>query len=271
MTSKEAKFVNTVWEYFHKQGRHTLPWRQTTDPYLIAVSEIMLQQTQVDRVIPKYAVFVKKWPTVKALACTSLADVLILWQGLGYNRRAKSLHRCAQVVESEYGGIFPVDYHTLTKLPGIGPYTAGAISAFAYNKAVPMLETNIKTAYIHHFFKEQTMISDTDLRALVARTLDIEKPRLWYYALMDYGAHLKKTGYNNIAQTKTYKTQSTFKNSDRQLRGAIVRTLVANSCTRRKLHQILAMFTVTRIDAALTTLEAEGMIKKQGASYTLPI
>lgn len=155
----EKKFVKTVWEHYQRHGRRSLPWRRTKNPYYILVSEIMLQQTQVDRVIPKYTSFLKQF-TVKRLSEASLGDVLREWQGLGYNRRAKLLHQCAIQIGNEYKGKFPKTHAELMKLPGIGHYTAGAIMAFAYNSPVPIIETNIRTVFIHHFFHDATDISD---------------------------------------------------------------------------------------------------------------
>ena len=150
MTPK--KFKDTVWKYYREHGRSDLPWRKTTDPYRILVSEVMLQQTQVERVIPYYTRFLKKFPTVRALAKAPLSQVLIAWQGLGYNRRAKMLHEAAKEVVRGHGGLFPRTALELEKLPGVGPYTAHAVAAFAYNEDGICIETNIRTAVTHHFF-----------------------------------------------------------------------------------------------------------------------
>ncbi len=269
MTKKEQKFVEIVWEYYRRHGRHRLPWRRTKNPYRILVSEIMLQQTQVERVIPKYALFLKQFPTITALARAPLGEVLRAWQGLGYNRRAKMLHLCAQNIVNEYGGRFPKTHSALIALPGIGHYTAGAVIAFAYNEGISIIETNIRTAIIHRFFHDDTDVPDTDIQKYVARTLDTENPREWYYALMDYGAHLKKTIGNQNSRSKHYTKQSTFKNSDRQIRGAIVRYLSLNTATRKKLHAVLP-FEIDRIDAQIERLREEGMVVRNGHQYRLP-
>ena len=169
---REKEFVKTVWKYYRLQGRHDHPWRKTHDPYRILVSEMMLQQTQVGRVLPKYMAFLRKFGTVQKLSKASLGDVLREWQGLGYNRRAKMLHLCAQKVVSEYKGKFPKMHGELMKLPGIGHYTAGAVMAFAYNEAVPIIETNIRTAYIHHFFNDEVDVADATLMLLISDTVD---------------------------------------------------------------------------------------------------
>ena len=185
MTKKEREFQAFVLDWYAKCGRHDLPWRQDHDPYKILVSELMLQQTQVSRVVPKYQAFIMQYPTVKKLAKASLGDVLRLWQGLGYNRRAKFLLQCAQSVSGEYKGVFPTTYDEILKLPGIGPYTAAAICAFAYNQPVALIETNVRQVYIHHFFKRAEQVTDTQILEKVRRTLPTTQSRQWYAALMD--------------------------------------------------------------------------------------
>jgi A/G-specific adenine glycosylase len=127
-----------------REVQRDLPWRRTRDPYAILVSEVMLQQTQVDRVIPYYNRFLEQFPTARALADAPVAEVIKLWSGLGYNRRAVNLQRAAQAVVTEYGGEFPADPATLRKLPGLGPYTAGAVAAFAFERDVAFLDTNMR-------------------------------------------------------------------------------------------------------------------------------
>ena len=164
-----------------------MPWRTTRDPYSILVSEIMLQQTQVERVKTKYTEFLAAFPTIESLASSLLTDVLRTWQGLGYNRRAIALKRCAEEIVSRYSGQFPRDTAELETLPGIGPYTARAVAAFAFGMAEPLIETNIRTVFIHFFFHGRDRVSDREIMPLVARTLDRHNPREWYYALMDFG------------------------------------------------------------------------------------
>ena len=174
-----SRFKKTIWNYYKKHGRHDLPWRKTKDPYKILVSEVMLQQTQVNRVIEKYKSFLKKFPTVKALAQAPLKEVLLEWQGLGYNRRAKYLKLCAEKVIHEHEGTFPKTVKELTALPGIGPATAGDILAFAYNIPVPVIETNIRSVFIHFFpapprlRRASPLISDKELLPLIEKTLDM--------------------------------------------------------------------------------------------------
>ncbi|MBV9349402.1 MAG: hypothetical protein JO026_01495, partial [Patescibacteria group bacterium] len=227
--SKEA-FRKTVYLHYRKKGRHSLPWRKTKDPYRILVSEMMLQQTQVDRVLPKYRTFLKKFPDMHALAEAPLGSVLKEWQGLGYNRRAKFLHDAAKEIMKTYRGRFPKTHGELVGLPGIGTYTASAIRAFAWNEPEIFIETNIRTAFIHYFFTKRHNIRDAELAALLATTLDKKNPREWHYALMDYGAFIKKNEGNASRRSAHHAKQEPFKGSDREVRGAILRLLSSGSC-----------------------------------------
>ena len=270
MIRLEKEFVKTVLGYYQSKGRHDLPWRKTHNPYEILVSEMMLQQTQVDRVIPKYEAFLKKYPTEQRLSKASLADVLKLWQGLGYNRRAKMLLVCAQMVVVDFKGAFPTSEQELLKLPGVGPYTAKAILAFAYNKPSVLIETNVRSVYLHHFFKDVSDVSDIDLLPYISRTCDTKNPREWYYALMDYGSYLKKEFGNPNSKSKHYAKQSTFKNSDRQIRGAIIRVLTEHTVSRAQLLTLLSAFEDIRVDAQIEKLKSEGMVVYQKGKYLLP-
>lgn len=269
MNKKEQKFVEVVWGYYRRHGRRSLPWRLTTNPYRILVSEIMLQQTQVDRVIPKYTAFLKMFPSLATLTRAPLGDVLREWQGLGYNRRAKMLHECAQTITNDYRGRLPRTQAELVSLPGIGHYTAGAILAFAYGEGVPIVETNIRTVYLHHFFHDTHDVTDVAVLKCVTRTLDNENAREWYYALMDYGAHLKKTIPHQNSRSRHYTKQSPFQNSDRQLRGAILRCLTKKPYIKMTLVRELS-FEQDRIEAQLKKLVDEGMILKKRNQFLLP-
>jgi A/G-specific adenine glycosylase len=269
LNTSEREFVQYVRHFYRTQGRHTLPWRQTHDPYHIAVSEIMLQQTQVDRVVPYYERFVAEFPTVQALASAPLRDVLVLWQGLGYNRRAKLLRECAQTVLQKNGGRFPQLHNDLISLPGIGSYTAGAIMAFAFNAAVPIIETNIRTVYLHHFFSQSEKVHDRDLVLYVQKTLDRRNPRAWYAALMDYGAYLKKVKKIRSTQSVHHVKQKPFRGSDREIRGAIIRLVATTPSTKHRIVKMLPHST-KRINLQLSALEKEGLIARSGTSYVLP-
>ena len=270
LTKLENQFIKTVWDFYQTQGRHDLPWRKTKDPYKIVVSELMLQQTQVTRVIPKYKEFLKHFPTVAKLASAPLGDVLKAWQGLGYNRRAKFLWQAAQSVQNEYKGKWPKTFLELKNLPGIGTYTAGAVMNFAYNEPVPLIETNVRTVYIHHFFKDTENVSDKELLPIIERTLDTTNPREWNWALMDYGSYLKSTIGNVSTKSKTYKKQSNFKESNRYVRGAIIRALSNDSYTEINLLKILSEIEPDRLKLQLKHLLEETLIVKVNRTYQLP-
>jgi A/G-specific adenine glycosylase len=204
-----AHFQRQVLQHYRRHGRD-LPWRATRNPYHILVSEVMLQQTQVDRVIPKYLAFLARFPDVAALAGSSLKEVLGAWQGLGYNRRAQSLHAAARAVMLEHGGRLPDSCEGLQSLPGIGRYTASAVCVFAYNQPRVFIETNIRAVYIHTFFPDADGVTDAALAAYVAATLYARNPRRWYNALMDYGVWIKKH-HGNPAKAPTTRAKALLK------------------------------------------------------------
>jgi A/G-specific adenine glycosylase len=268
---KIASFQETVRTFYQEHGRHDLPWRQAEadgsfDPYKILVSEIMLQQTQVARVIPKYLAFLSKFPNVEELAQAKPGNVLAAWNGLGYNRRARFLWQTAQRVSQEFGGAFPNNLKQLITLPGVGPNTAGAIMAYAFNEPAVFIETNIRTVFIHHFFKDQANIPDKVILELVNKTLDREQPRCWYWSLMDYGSYLKQTVGNLNQYSKSYTKQSKFEGSRRQLRGRIIKLLIGQTMT---LHQLNAVVDDARLGGVLEDLVREGIIQKSGNQYVL--
>jgi len=268
LRKEEKKCINDIWNHYRTMGRHDLPWRKTRDPYRILVSEVMLQQTQVSRVVEKYKSFLKRFPTARALAHAPLGEVIREWQGLGYNRRARMLHETAKCIVGERRGIFPSTYEELIALPGVGPYTAGAVMAFAWGKAIPLVETNIRTIIIHHFFNDEVDVHDREVIAQVARILDEKRGREWYYAMMDYGAYLKRTIGNVNVRSRHHATQKPFRGSDREIRGALIKNLLQNPKTRKSLHKELP-FDAVRIDAQLMRLVAEGMLLKQASRFTL--
>ena len=257
MTNTE--FQELIWQKGNELFRD-MPWRENTDPYFVLVSELMLQQTQVDRVIPKFNAFISRFPTVSDLARASLGDVLSLWSGLGYNRRAKFLHEAAKKVVAEYGGIVPNTTESLVQLPGVGPNTAGAIMAYSYNQPIVFIETNIRTVYFYHFFEDVAGVTDSELKTLAAETIDREHPREWYWALMDYGAYLKKQGAGRIDQSKHYKKQSPLKGSLREVRGLILKQLAIEDLSIAAL-QLRVPFD-ERFEPALLALEKEGLIQQ---------
>ncbi len=263
-----AKFRKTVYRHWKKYGRD-LPWRRTDNPYKIVVSEIMLQQTQVARVVTKYEEFITAFPDIESLAEAPLHAVLTVWQGLGYNRRALSLKKMAEAIVSLHDGKIPTDVSRLTTLPGIGRATAHAICAFAFNQPVIFIETNIRTAFIHHFFSTKEEVKDREITPLVVQTIDRENPRRWYNALMDYGAALKKEYPNPGRKSAHYKRQSPFEGSRRQVRGAILSTLVETiSISRDELAAALP-FDEELIHSVLSQLEREGLIVVKNGMVTV--
>lgn len=225
---RRREFRKTVLAYYEAHGRD-LPWRHTRDPYRVLVSEVMLQQTQVARVTERYEVFLDEFPNLEALASAPLEEVLRAWQGLGYNRRALALKRLAEQVTDEMHGRLPRDPILLRRLPGVGPATAAAVAAFCFDDPHPYIETNIRTAFLHHFFPGRTGVSDAELMPLVELTLDREDPRTWYYAVMDYGSMLKRTLPNPSRRSKHHTRQSRFEGSKRQLRARILGVLLDRS------------------------------------------
>lgn len=236
-----------------------MPWRQDTRPYYVLVSELMLQQTQVDRVVPKFEAFIATFPSEYELAAASLADVLKLWQGLGYNRRAKFLHEAAKMVVEI--GAFPSDEQELVLLPGVGKNTAGAILAYAYNQSSLYIETNVRAVYIHHFFADLDEVDDKDIRTILEQTIDREHPREFYWALMDYGSWLKKQGVLP-GRSKHYKKQAPLKGSVREVRGQIVRELSRADVALDQLRQTITAD--ERFAPALAGLLKDGLVTQSG-------
>lgn len=262
-----ALFRDLILSYYRAHGRD-LPWRHTTDPYRILVSEIMLQQTQVERVAVKYPEFLDRFPDFKSLARARRSEVLLAWQGMGYNRRAIALQETARRVTEEYGGRLPADVETLATFPGIGKATAAAISAYAFNMQVAYIETNIRRIFIHFFFQDREGIRDDEILPLVERTLYRENPREWYSALMDYGTVLKKRTANPNRRSASYSRQSRFEGSDRQIRGQIL-ALVLDEGTVTEKEVILRLCEEPgRVKRILGDLAREGFVAESEGAYT---
>ncbi len=254
---------------YHRAHPRPMPWRETNDPYRILVSEIMLQQTQVERVRLKYAEFIRAFPTVHSLAEALLSDVLHVWQGLGYNRRALYLKRCSEMIATHYAGCFPHTPVELQTLPGIGPYTARAVAAFAYGIAEPLIETNIRTIFIHFFFHGCEKVSDSRIMPLVAATLDRDNPREWYYGLMDYGAMLKQAHTNPGRRSSHHTQQSRFEGSNRQMRSRLLREIMVQpGITQEELIKIVAAGHEA-VERNLDALRQEGFLFKQGDCFRI--
>lgn len=268
MKKSLKEFKQKIYRYYQEYGR-VFPWRETQDAYSILVSEIMLQQTQTDRVLPKYNSFIKIFPDFKTLANASLGSVLIEWQGLGYNRRAIHLKNTMEIIAHHYKGILPDEEDELIRLPGIGPYTARALQTFVFNKPTVFIETNIRTVFIHSFFKDKENIRDKDIMPLIDKTLDKDNPRHWYYALMDYGVMLKKKYGNANRKSKHYTKQSRFKGSNRELRSMILKKILSNQgISQEEIIRSLNQNSVS-IDKNIRALLKEGFIKMRNNSLEI--
>ncbi|KKW22520.1 MAG: hypothetical protein A2W52_00165 [Candidatus Taylorbacteria bacterium RIFCSPHIGHO2_02_49_25] len=272
------RFQNKVLDFYRKRGR-VFPWRNIRDPYAILVSEVMLQQTQVDRVVPKYLEWLKRFPTVSSLACAPKGEVIKAWQGLGYNRRALHLKRAAEVIATKYKGKVPRTLEELQSLPGIGPYTSGAIAAFAFGMNLPFIETNIRTVFIHFFFRGKKKVRDEEILELVVRALpnkvrllsrhkvELCSVREWYNALMDCGAMLKRAVGNVNTCAAKYAKQSAFKGSRKEIRGAILRRATEKEkVTLADFKEHQTKFSVPEI---FSELASEGFLRKIGEDFTL--
>lgn len=263
------QFQRHILTWYRHHGRHTLPWRQTANSYAIAVSEIMLQQTQVDRVIDKYRQWLKRFPSVATLARARRASVLRAWQGLGYNRRALFLHQAAGIVHRQYGDDWPTDVPTLETLPGFGPYTAKAVAVFAGNYPAVLIETNIRRVYLHFFFPRRHQVADKQLVPIITQTLDRRNPRRWYSALMDYGAVALAAVPNPNRRSRHYVRQSPFAGSARQLRGQIIRALTSRPHSRTALVRQCRPASPAQLGHQLEQLEREQLIHRHGQVYRL--
>lgn len=270
-------FQKTILEWFEKNGRHDLPWRQTQNPYRILVSEVMLQQTQVDRVIAYCAAFLKKFPTVQKLAEASPAEVLKVWKGLGYNRRALYLKRAAEMIVREYRGRFPHDVAEIEALPGVGHYTARAVSVFAFNTPEVFIETNIRRVFINTFFPGRKEVSDAELMPIIHKALYKKNPRLWYNALMDYGALALSSITNPNRQSRHYVKQSRFEGSRRYVRAKILDALLKSSALSESALQKFFLADTffepyrerTVFAGILSDLEREGFIERKRSQWRL--
>jgi len=268
---KKKAFQNTILHHYKTHGRD-LPWRHTTNPYHILISEVMLQQTQVDRVIPKYHSWIRRFPSLQSLASAPLKEVLKEWQGLGYNRRALNLHKTARILVDSFGGKIPKDRALLKTLPGIGEYTSGSILTFAYNTPLVLIETNIRTVFLDYFFaRRKSTTHDKEIIPFIEETLMGKSPRIWYSALMDYGAHIKSTQGNANKKSVHYRRQSSFKGSHRELRAHLIDIILRSSTplTYKKIEKSISIETKYDVDKTLSLLEKEGFIRKKSKKYSI--
>lgn len=266
MDKRAVKEVHQkVFSYYQQFGRHDLPWRRTTDRYAILVSEVMLQQTQVDRVIPKFNAWMQAFPSVQALADASLADVLRLWSGLGYNSRAKRLQDAAKVIVEQYAGIVPRSPDELIALPGIGPYTANSVLIFADNVNLATVDTNIRRIFIHELGLPESL-SDKELFFIAKEVLPKGRSRDWHNALMDYGATLLTARKSGI---RPKSKQSKFVGSKRFFRGRLLKFLVTNK--KATLKDVAVLFVDCQHDKEeiVAGLVADGLVECKGESLIL--
>jgi A/G-specific adenine glycosylase len=254
---------------FYKSSGRSFPWRKTDDPYKILVSEVMLQQTQTERVEGKYREFLRHFPTVRALSNAPLADLLAVWTGLGYYRRALNLHRAAKVIVDELKGEIPNTVEELRALPGIGPYTAAAVAAFAFNAPVPMIETNIRALYLYTFFSEREEVHDREILAVIDETLYRKDPRTWFYALMDCGVELKKYRKKVHHRSKHHAPQSRFEGSLRQVRAAVLTLITQRSPIKETTLKRSLPYENERIEQVLSALASDGFIEKSARGYEI--
>jgi A/G-specific adenine glycosylase len=262
-----AGFQALVLDHYAAFGRD-LPWRRATDPYAILVSEIMLQQTQVERVLGRWERFLDRFPDFESLAGAPLSEVLAEWQGLGYNRRASNLKRAAESVVSEYEGVLPRDPTVLRALPGLGPATSASVSVFAYGTPVAFIETNIRSVYLHVFFADVDGVRDSDVLPVAQRALDAADPRRWHWALMDYGVALKRALPNPSRRSAHHSTQGRFEGSTRQLRGRILRALLAAGPL--SLEDLAASVDGdARLPDALAALRRDGLVEETAEGFLI--
>jgi len=284
-----AKFQKTILDWYKENRRDPLnrvrgrlPWRRTRDPYKILVSEIMLQQTQISRVLPKYKEFLKEFPTLEELAKTSDKKLLNIWAGLGYWKRAKRLKETAKVILKKYRGKFPKEPDLLETLPGIGPYTARALACFSFGSKEAFLDTNIRRVYLHFFFGTKEKVSDKEILKIAQRAIDkLPKnttPHEWHYALFDYGATVLKDKAIN-KRSQHYHKQSKFEGSFRSYRAKAVRFLLSQP-TNRATHKQLESFLQKELvevkpqqtysaDEIIEALLKDKLIKKTKNHYSL--
>jgi len=247
---------------FYRRNKRQLPWRMTKDPYKILLSEFMLQQTQVNRVVSYYEKWIARWPTIQALAAAPLPEILQMWMGLGYNTRAVYLHRTAKKIVTEFEGDVLKAVTQYKQLPGIGKYTSQAVQIFVGNADMVTIDTNIRRIFISEFDLVET-ISDKELWLLAEACLPRGKSRDWHNALMDYGA-LHLTAHRTGIRPKTQ--QSRFEGSNRQIRAKILRCLLTENMSISKLEKNVGV-EHARLRLVLEKMRTEKIIGKRNNIY----
>jgi A/G-specific adenine glycosylase len=263
------EFREAVWGHY-RADRRDMPWRDVDDPYAVLVSEVMLQQTQVSRVMERYGEWLEAFPTLDALAAAPLSAVLERWQGLGYNRRALALKRAAGLAVERYGGKLPCDEAALRSLPGVGPATAAAVMNYAFRVPAPFIETNVRAVFLHHFFADAEGVPDTVLRPLVDATWDGADPRAWGYALMDFGAHLKRIAANPSRRSRHHARQSPFPGSRREKRARLLRAVLAEPGGATEVYAEVLGIGCGEVSALLEELAAEGFLARDEGVWGVP-
>ncbi|GHV30444.1 endonuclease III [Spirochaetia bacterium] len=280
-----TEFRKIIYANYKKAGR-VFPWRQDAKDagrqdaaWGVLVSEFMLQQTQTHRVIPYWERWMGLWPRPADLAGASLETVLREWSGLGYNRRARYLWECAKAITEEHSGTVPRVPEELLPLPGIGAYTAGAISCFAYNYPAVFIETNIRATVIHFYFQDPLddtagkvpsgKVPDAEIFPILETVLDRKNPRKWYWALMDYGAALKKITVNPNRRSAHYTRQSPFEGSFRQIRGRLIRALASEGPASAKDLAARTGIETDNLYGALEALQKDSMVAEEGGVYRI--
>ncbi|MDR2375907.1 MAG: A/G-specific adenine glycosylase [Treponema sp.] len=264
-----SAFQDAVYSHYRKEGR-IFPWRKDIRPWGVLVSEFMLQQTQATRVVQYWGKWMEKWPSPKLFHKASMEEALRAWYGLGYNTRCYHLKDCARRIVNEYDGEIPDSPKDLEQLPGIGPYTARAVPCFAYNIPMVFIETNIRAAVLHFFFKDKTGVRDKELISILNTCLDLTNPRKWYYALMDYGAALKKLTPNPNRRSAHYTRQTPFEGSFRQLRGLVIKTLALTG--QMGVEELMEHTGIDSQDDMYQVLEAlknEQLVAERGGTYRI--
>jgi A/G-specific adenine glycosylase len=269
---KKEEFVEEVFS-FYKKNKRDLPWRpkrgRVVTPYQILVSEFMLQQTSVPRVIQKYYEFLEKFPRLEDLAKAKNSDVLSVWVGLGYNRRALYLKKTAEILVSSYAGIIPKNREELKTLPGVGDYMSGSLCAFVHNMRVSLIETNVRTVYMYHFFQGKEGVHDKEIFTLLEETMPSKDSREWYYALMDYGTYLKKEKKVKNSQSVHYVKQKKFEGSRRFVRGGIIKKLVQGKASFQEICILFPAYQTEVLESICYDLKKEKLIKERGGYFFL--
>lgn len=265
---QKAAFLDTLWSEYAATSRHALPWRLDPylSPYAILVSEFMLQQTQVQRVVPKFLAFMESFPDLGSLQRAKQSDVVSMWSGLGYYRRAKYLHMAAKTLPNSSQE--PWSRAQLEACAGIGPNTAGAIRVYAYEAPELFIETNVRTVLIRHFFAERDRVGDKELGSVLSQLIDYEHPREFYWAMMDYGSRLKRQGDRTARVSAHYKKQAPYEGSDRQLRARIITQLV-DASKPISMKSIVEQLDDARTEGIIDQLLKEHMIEQSSGTLRL--